>query len=121
MKAQTSFADRIAGIEARASGKAPKLPVMAPMVGEDLRETASKKRGVVSGFIRNVILPAAVIGIGAGLYAGELIAMLPPDIAADLVTQPGPLGEFLRDQMSPEHVAQLGLGLPVSTPPAVTD
>lgn len=106
MSPQTSFADRIAKIEARASGKLPLAPVIAPMVGEDLREI-EKKRGRASRMKRVFTLPLLGAALGAGLYSGELIAMLPPQVAAEILTRPDTLGELMRAQVTPEQFAQL--------------
>ena len=104
---QTSFDERIARIQARANGKEPKAPVLAPMVGEDLREPKERKRGLFSGFVGRLVMPLAVAGIAAGVYSGELIGLLPPEMVAEAASQPGAFGDFLRAQLSDEQLSRI--------------
>lgn len=106
MTTQTSFSDRVARIQARAEGRMPKAQLIAPMVGEDLREI-ERQKGRRGRSARAAMLPLMIAGVTAGLFSGEIITMLPPEVAADMLTRPGTLGELMRAQVTPEQLAML--------------
>ncbi|MFC4670305.1 hypothetical protein ACFO5X_17195 [Seohaeicola nanhaiensis] len=103
MSPQTSFSDRIDRIQKRAAGVEPKAPVIAPMVGEDVREMRTR-RSSVGLALRRLMLPIAVAAFIAGLFSGELIAMLPPQVATEMLTRPDTLGDLMRAQVTPEQL-----------------
>ena len=71
MADRTDFSTRIARIEARASGKLPPMPVIAPMVGEEWNIQAKPRRR-----LRRLLLPLALLAV-CGIYSDRLIALLP--------------------------------------------
>jgi len=87
MSVNQEFAARIARIEARACGKLPPAPVIAPFVGEEVR--APRKRR--SGFGR-LLLPVLGLGLVVGLFGNEIIALLPPEVVASSSVLSGLVG-----------------------------
>lgn len=63
MADRTDFSARIARIEARASGKLPPMPVIAPMVGEewDIHEKPRRK-------LRYTFMPLALLAFCIGMF-----------------------------------------------------
>lgn len=115
MRTQTSFTDRIDRIQKRAAGIEPKAPVIAPMVGEDLREMRIR-RGSLGLALRRLMLPVAVAAFIAGLFSGDLIAMLPPQVASQILTRQDTLGDLMRAQVTPEQFARLTGGASAALP-----
>ena len=75
MADRTEFSARIARIEARASGKLPPMPVIAPMVGEewDIHEKPRRK-------LRYIFMPLALLAFCIGMFSDRLVAQLPQEI-----------------------------------------
>ena len=76
MPAQNDFASRVARIEARASGKRPKTPVIAPFVGEDVKSMERLMRPRRNGLGRVVVAVAGLALVGT-IFADDLAPMLP--------------------------------------------
>jgi len=77
MKKQTDFETRVARIQARASGQLPPEPIMAPLVGEEVKPQKKRRGGS-----RVVLLTLVGVAFIGGAYSSELVAILPPDVVA---------------------------------------
>lgn len=77
MKPQTDFETRVAQIQARAAGKLPPKPIIAPLVDEHLAPPKKRRRG-----LRMMILLVLATAVAGGFYSAELVSFLPQDVVA---------------------------------------
>ena len=106
MKKQTDFETRIARIQARANGQLPPEPIIAPLVGEEIKPRKNRRGGS-----RVVLLTLAAAAFAAGTYSTELVAILPPDVVAssEFLTKIANIGPAAPAENNP--VAQANIDL----------
>ena len=112
MPAQTDFASRVARIEARASGKGPKQPVIAPFVGEDVNSMERLLRPKRNRLGRVIVMCAGLAVCGA-LFADDLAPYLPSGMQPHAHALATAFDETLSETIG--HVASLAT--PADTAP----